>query len=226
MADGDVAAAAVQNGATDLAVSVMWALSGRQYGVCPVVARPCRAGLDIGSELGVIGQYSLTRIDGGWLNSPCGCGSVCRLGGPRAVHLPGPVNAVSTVKIDGEELPETAYRVEGNVLYRVGGVWPPQNLGAPAGEVGTWTVEYERGQAVPPGVDRLTGLLAQEFIAACTGGKCRLPRNVTSVTRQGVSYQVYNPQEIYTTGKTGLAEIDMWLAAINPHALMQAPVVM
>jgi hypothetical protein len=41
-----------------------------------------------------------------------------------------------------------------------------------------------------------------------------------------VSYQVYNPQQIYADGKTGLSEVDLWLATVNPNHLMAAPSVL
>jgi len=43
------------------------------------------------------------------------------------------------------------------------------------------------------------------------------------VVRQGVSFEVYNPNDVYSNGKTGLPEVDMWLAAVNPHHLQAAP---
>jgi hypothetical protein len=45
------------------------------------------------------------------------------------------------------------------------------------------------------------------------------------VSRQGVTYRAYDPAVIYASGKTGLAEIDGWLAAVNPNALTAAPTV-
>ena len=40
---GYAEALAVQSGAEDMAVQVLWALSGRQYGLRDVVVRPCRS---------------------------------------------------------------------------------------------------------------------------------------------------------------------------------------
>ena len=48
---------------------------------------------------------------------------------------------------------------------------------------------------------------------------------MTTASRQGVTYRAYDPQAIYANGKTGLAEIDLVLAAVNPNALMSAPTV-
>lgn len=79
---------------------------------------------------------------------------------------------------------------------------------------------------MPESFAALTGLLAKEFLAALDNeGRCRLPRTVTVASRQGITYRAYDPQVIYANGKTGLPEIDLLLAAINPHALMAAPTV-
>lgn len=223
-ADGYEAALLARNGAEDLAVAILWALSGRQYGVCTTTVRPCPTPL--GGYRGG-SPVVLIRYQGRWMNVPCGCRGRCQRTGPNVVHLPGPVVAVDAVTIGGQVLPESAYALEGDVLYRREAHWPMQYLDRPLGDPGTWAVEYRRGQPVPPGVDKLTGLLAQELLAACSGsGKCRLPRNVTNVTRQGVTYQVYDPNAIYSAGKTGLPEVDTWLAAVNPHRVTQAPVVL
>ena len=95
----------------------------------------------------------------------------------------------------------------------------------PSGEAGTWSVTYLRGLPIPAGASRLAGMLATEFYNACTGGKCRLPRSVSEVSRQGVTHKIVNPNEIYAVGKTGIPEIDLWLSAVNPSHLTAAPVV-
>ena len=218
-----------RNAAENMAVSVIWALSGRQFGVCPVTTRPCPPQQHLFRyryDWPVTAYYGLSELDRYLLIQGCGCAGYCRESGPSMLHLPGPVQSVTTVTIDGIQLDPATYRLEGDVLYRLGGIWPSQNLGLPAGENGTWTVEYMQGTPPPAGTGKLVGLLALEFLNACNGGKCRLPRNVSNVSRQGVSFDMYNPNDIYDSGKTGLAEIDMWLAAINPHHLACAPEVL
>lgn len=232
---GYAAALATQNAAEDLAVAVLWALSGRQYGVCPTTVRPCVMDDPFfgrwhrwGYGYGGVTSYLLSWEGNGWVNWGCGClGSRCKLTGPRMVHLTGPVQSIDRVTIGGVVQDPATYKQEGNVLYRIGAIWPRQDLGRPLGEPMTWSVDYQRGIPVPAGVDKLTGLLALEFMHAAAGSnKCRLPRNVTAVARNGVTYMVYDPATFYESGKTGLAEIDMWLAAINPHHIMQAPSVL
>lgn len=225
------AALATQSAAEDLAVSVLFALSGRQYGVCDAKVRPCVMDDPWGPSnryaryAGGVTSYLLSWEGDHWVNWGCGCRTErCRLTGPRQIHLPGPVQSVDAVTIAGVVQDSSTYVLEDNVLYRKGGIWPRQDLGRPLGEPFTWSVDYQKGIPVPSGVDKLTGQLAQEFLYAVSGNnKCRLPRNVTAVARNGVTYMVYDPATFYTSGKTGLAEIDMWLAAVNPNHIMAAP---
>jgi hypothetical protein len=46
---------------------------------------------------------------------------------------------------------------------------------------------------------------------------------VTSVSRQGISYQMIDPTDILATGKTGLPEVDLWLSAVNPSHMQEPP---
>lgn len=216
-------ALARRNAAEDVAVHVLWALSGRQFGVCEATARPCPAPF---GSYGPHYPFVLTLDVGHWANWPCGCIGSCTVSGPRVVHLPGPVNDVTAVTVEGVVLDEDAYVVEGDALYRVGGVWPRQHLGRPLGEAGTWSVTYTRGVPPPAGSEKFVGLLAKEFIAACDGStKCRLPRTVVSTTARGVTH-AFDPTKILAAGKTGLPEVDLWLAAVNPSHLIAAPVVL
>lgn len=215
------AALARRNTAEDLAVTVLWALSGRQFGAAEIAVRPCSNG------------YSLARMSGHWSEIPCGCAlGGCVVAGPRVAHLPGPVHHHSddtpiVVTIGGQILPADQYVLEGDVLHRVGGAWPYQDLGRPLGEYGTWCVSYHRGRPAPAVVAPLVGQLAREFLLACSDdpGECRLPSTVTQTTRQGVTH-VFDPARILSAGYTGLVEVDRWLAAVNPRRLAQDAVVL
>lgn len=226
-------ALAARNAAEDVAVFVMWALSGRQFGGEPTRLRPCPPR---GWPASVYLSVSSWSFDWGW--SPwsqlgCGCVGHCGLSGGTRLHLPGPVYPPSVdnpivVTIAGEVLDPAEYVLEGNVLYRRGGrVWPGQNLARPLGEPGTWSVDYQRGLPVPPGVDRLTGVLAKEFIIACGADRksCRLPKTLVSTSARGVTH-VFDPAKIIAAKRTGLQEVDPWIAAVNPYGLMAAPEVL
>lgn len=219
-----VKALAERNAAEDLAVAILWALSGRQFGLREVTVRPCRQPLPNHHGSSPVTSYVLSWEGDRWINWWCGCVGGCRETGPNVVHLPGPVAEVTEVKINGVVLSPLVWAVEGNKLYRREAPWPRQDLNRPAGDTNTWTVTYLVGLPVPGGVDYLTGVLAAEFIKALnTNSACRLPRTVTTASRQGVTYRVYDPAAIYANGKTNLAEVDMWLAAINPNHLMASP---
>lgn len=223
----DEAVTAAQASAESIAVQVLWALSGRQFGICDVIARPCPSAPQLpwyGSHPydQSIPPYTPLFVDGTWYNFSCACGFRCRMGGPNVVHLPGPAGEIVTVTIGSTVLAPNVYVMEGDLLYRRDGVWPSQDYSRPLGDPGTWSVEYWRGIPVPPGVDRLTAMLAREMITACQGGKCRLPRTVVSTSRSGVSH-VFDPSKMLSSGFTGLSEVDTWLAAINPNHLMAAP---
>lgn len=172
--------------AVDTAVMVLWALTGRRFGVCPTeYVLPYRGG----------SCPPVPRlVDGAWVNQS---------GGPPGdVVLPGPVYSVTSVHNDvGEELPVPV--LDGDTLRAV----PPE----------VRFVRYLRGEPVPPGAGERVGILARERYLQCVGdSRCRLPRNATSVTRQGVSVQMPTPQEIIDSGSTGLPEVDLWVRALNP----------
>lgn len=224
--DGDEVGMAQLEAAENLAVQVLWALSGRQYGVCPVIARPCPQGYPY--PYGYLIGGPLVVWDGAnWRNVLCGCGPTCDWRAPTVVHLGSrvglPVREVLEVVIGGELIDPSEYRLEGDLLYRIAAPWPQQDLTRPLDEPGTWSVTFTRGTPPPLGTAKLVGQLAAEFLAACNGGKCRLPRRVQTVTRQGVTYQMVDPTDIYETGRTGIPEIDLWLSSVNPHRLTSAP---
>jgi len=215
-----------RNTAESLAVAVMHALSGRQFGLIETVVRPCRQRFNHHGP-GPVTSYLLSWEGDRWINWPCGCVGPCRLSGPNVIHLgPGPVYDVLAVEIAGVELASNVWVLEGDRLYRREAPWPVQDLNRPAGDPNTWIVKYRRGIPAPDGVAALTGLLAKEFLDAINNeGRCRLPRTVTTASRNGVTYRAYDPAVIYANGKTGIPEIDLWLAAVNPHHLMAAPTV-
>lgn len=226
---------AERNAAEDLAVQVLWSLSGRQFGACETVVRPCppadrplwRGAHPYDQTVTPYPSSFMPVFEfGRWVNYPCGCvGRRCRQAGPRTVHLPGPVAEIVTVTIGDEVLDYDEYAQEGDVLYRIGTDWPSQDYNRPLGENGTWSVEYLKGIPVPPGVSTFVGQLAKEFLAACSGDSCRIPRNVVATTSRGVMRQ-FDPSRIYAAGKTGLTEIDLWLSAVNPHHLLAGPKVL
>lgn len=151
----------------------------------------------------------------------CGCWAPPdRAPRPGWLWLPDfPVTAITAVTVGGEDLDVDGFRVRG-------GRWAQRvdttgvSVAWPAGDV---TITYSYGQAPPPSARlpaaRLAGEIALAFTPSSKG--CRLPARVRSIDRQGVSMVVLDPMEFLDKGRTGLPEIDMWLAAVNPHGLTQ-----
>ncbi|MCM6777934.1 hypothetical protein NDR87_31450 [Nocardia sp. CDC159] len=208
--------------AVDTAVAVLWSFTGRQFGCCPITFRPCPREHDQGWPVSWLPGLALSTlwVDPVWREWPCGCGPRCTASGPGVVHLPGPVCELTGVVIDGAVVDESAYTLEGDRLYAASGRWPRQDLTVAAGSPGTWTVDYLRGTPPPAGADRSVALLAREFWNACTGEqKCQLPRRVESVVRQGVSVKMADPAAVFEDMLTGIPEVDLWIASVNPHRL-------
>lgn len=220
--------AGVQAFAESMAKFVLWALSGRQFGVCDLVLRPCQWSKCGGRGLPPSGWWSAGSwiphvVNGVWVNScACDIGTFCSCRLDCSVNLPGPVAAITEVTVDGIIVPPEAYVVyDGAELKRVDGdCWPVcQDWNAAPTDVGSFVVSYQRGVLPPDGTDCVTGMLAVEFAKACIGEKCRLPRMLQSISRQGVSVQYLTPQQLTDLKLTGIPEVDLWVTAVNPDRL-------
>lgn len=223
----------------EVATEILWRLTAGRYGVCREIVRPCRRRCRTGHPRS--GMRSVV-LDGRWVNlsgcscpcpetacDDCGCGR-----GPDRIQLPGPVYAphlpaecegsdLVTVWIDGVPLDPGAYRVQSpNALLRVDGErWPQcQDLNVDYDQMGAFAVEYWRGTPVPPGGVLAVSKLACELYKACVkDSSCALPARVQEVNREGISYTMIDPMTLIGEGRTGLTEVDMWIAAVNPGGL-------
>ncbi|MDO4610970.1 hypothetical protein [Corynebacterium sp.] len=203
------------------AVTVLWALTGRVYGVCPVEARPCPPGTPPAAGFLAPGPGWAPVIDSGVVrNVPTCIATSCdRSGG---ITLPGPVHVILGVTVDGDDVDTATITRHGDTIYRAADApWPRQDLTRESGQPGTWSVRYLRGTPPPAGAGEAVGALAREFHAACHGGRCRLPRRTEQVQRQGVTVTMVSPEDIYAAGATGLTEVDLWIRAVNPHRLAE-----
>lgn len=120
-----------------------------------------------------------------------------------------PVTAVTEVTIDDVALiADTDYVAELPVgLVRRAGdaAWP---IGA--------RITYTHGLVPPIGGQRAAVQLALELGKFWATGKCKLPERVTSVTRQGLSYEM-GPAD--AGWGTGIWSIDSWLSSVNPNRM-------
>ncbi|MEZ7005824.1 hypothetical protein [Streptomyces sp. AD55] len=216
-----------------VASSILWALSGRRWGPCPITVRPCRrdclesAPVTFQAAAGVGGAggwIPYIGADGQWRNaSPCGCSSDCSCGELCEIYLPGPVYDVQEVNQDGTILaPGMEYRLDApGRLVRLGGeCWPTcQDMAAAPGEPNTLAVTYRWGLPLDAAAVAAVSELACHLLRGCGSScGCKANRNVTRYQRQGVEIEM-DPTLIYAEGRTGLPMADLWLAAVNPGRL-------
>jgi hypothetical protein len=215
----------VQQRAIALATTSLRMLSGYRVGGCPVTVRPCsRPCVESSGAWYAFGGGFRPYINGlgEWVNS-CGCITSCSHLGAASITLPGTVGRVDEVLIDGEVVDPAEYRVDnGNQLVRVNGeFWPTtQDMVLAPTEVGTFAITYLNGIPVDEIGSYAAGVLACEFAKACSGLNCRLPANVTSITRQGVSMEI--GAGIFPGGLTGIREVDIFIERWNPGHLKAA----
>lgn len=227
--------------AVEIATELLWARTAGRYGLCPELIRPCRRACSPDRH-GTGWLWDPQRPDqplnpylderGKWFNFGCGCARQdCGCQAPCSIRLPGPVNSVVEVRVDGAVLPPQEYTLRRRSgygeLWRAGGqdgpCWPTcQDLEKDITEPGTFSVLYLRGRAVPAAGMRALGSLANEIYKQCTGAKgCRLPERVQTVTREGITYEMFDPGEWLEKGFTGLRDVDTWIATVNPNSLRQ-----
>lgn len=223
---GDIAELALES-----ASEVLYALTGRQYpGTCEATLRPCANG---GSNrpFGWTYPWFPIRVGGSWLNiGGCGCHTArdCACNPYPRVNLGrDDIQSITEVLIDDVVLDPGSYRLDSNhYLVRTDGEgWPCcQDLSLDSG-VGTWSIALTYGDPVPQYLVSAAAVYAMELVKACLGDStCRLPKNVVSLVKQGVSME-FADSTLLTGGFTGIPEVDIAIRAANPNGISRAAVV-
>ena len=180
-------------GAVATASSIMTRLSGYTVGTCLETIRP----LSLCPE----------------------CRSWC-CGGTDAIPIRGTygmkVWSVESVSLGPDEYDPDTWRFdrEYSMLYRVPpNRWPSRDerWSAP-GEGKAFTIEATIGAPPDPWALDVASRLTKELYLSCSGGKCRLPSNTTTVSAQGITVRLRD-QEI----NTFIPELAAWVNAVNPH---------
>lgn len=204
----------VQERSLMLATSSLIALTNQRVGLCPITIRPCVDPRPCGC-----GWNPHIRADGNWVNT-CPCRSTCK---PLSeVDIPGPVGYIESFLIDGQpvDLESGDWRLDdGHLLVWQGNGPSPlpstQDLNLPDSEPGTWSITYSRSYPVSAQGRIAVTYLALEFAKACKGkGKCSLPRGVTSVVRNGVSFSI--EAGLFPNGLTGIELVDQFILQWAP----------
>jgi hypothetical protein len=220
----------VGEAADKMAIGVLHAASGRQFGLCARTIRPCFEDCNTGLQTFNPSQpryvylnapfmpsQVFARVQCGVCNSRrCACAHV-----PQIVLPNHRIIRVREVMIDGVVIDPSAYRLAGRRLIRIdGSEWPRcQNDAARDDEVGSWSVEYVYGRAVDEGGQIATGIYACEIAKSLSGNECELPQRVQTVSRQGVTIGFVDPMDFLSQGLTGLYVVDSWIKQVNPSGL-------
>lgn len=219
----------VRERAIALAGNTLRRLTAYRVGGCPITVRPCsQACYNMHSYMksyvdGYPGGMSFIPMNwnGVWTN--CACGSACGHS-PFRLTLDAPVGGGVVVKVDGTTLVvNTDYWVDGCDIVRLGTVgWPTtQDLNKKDTAVGTFSVTYLNSYPVDNMGAYACAKLAYQYALACSGGDCQLPTTVTTIVRQGVTYEL--PGGSFPNGLTGILEVDAYIALWNPSHRKQGP---
>lgn len=196
-----------------LATSSLQMLTSYRVGTCPVTIRPCPEKPRCGCG------WNPHIRNGQWVND-CACRTRCA---PLSeIDIPGPVGYIESLVIDGvaQDLWNGDWRLDdGHLLVWQGDGPSPvpvtQNLDRPDTEPGTWSITYSQSYPVGPDARLAVALLAMEFAKACQPkGKCALPKGVTNVVRNGVSFSV--EAGLFPGGLTGIEITDQFILKWAP----------
>jgi hypothetical protein len=234
-------AAALTGTAVMAATEILYNRSAQQFGLCEFTVRPCRAncndfaGWAGGWGLGGGGFWSggfsswpqPALIGGNWYNLTCGsCSGTCSCTPISEAYLPSPVASITQVKLNGEVLAASGYRVDDyRKLVRLGGfTWPEcQDLTLADTEDNTWSVTLQVGQEVPTIGRMAVGELACMIMSSCLGEACAIPFNATSVTRQGLTIDFPTIYDLLDRKLLGLWACDLFVSTYNPRGLTTRP---
>lgn len=197
-----------------VASDLLYELSGQRYpGLCEDVARPCVQCPAGDGPRFYGGTTELWSSASTAMFGSCGCGGDrCGCTTLSELWLTGwPLVSVEQVTIDGVVLDSSAYEInDWSRLVRVDGEsWPACS--------DDFVIEFTYGVAPPAAGAAAAASLGCQLALACSGGDgCRLPQRVQSITRQGVSMVLLDPFTFFDDGRTGLYDVDLFLAAYGP----------
>jgi hypothetical protein len=228
-----IESAAITGYALEAASEIIYYASAQRFDSCQVTLRPCRAGCSGASwpalsngwwEYGGGGPRP-ALINGLWYNIVCGaCGSGCSCTIIDEVILPGPVQHIVQVTLDGNVLVSGSdYRLDDyRKLVRLNNLlWPWCNdLSKDITQVGTWSVTAIYGEPLPTLGKLAVGQLFCEIVSDILGSDCDLPSNLTEMTRQGLSLTFESAEDALKSGFENLKYVDKFITRYNPHGLM------
>ena len=190
------------------ASQILFELSGRRYGGVRNVRETYRQLTPRearGLPIPVLERGRVYNVDGTCLN--CGCSHAIKLRGTPVIDIIS-VSEGSTV------IPVLSPRVLDFSWLTM----DPSIANSCWGTCKDITVVYTYGTAPPPLGKMAARELAKQFILYATDSdECKIPERVTSVSREGVSWTLLDPQDFLEDGRTGIYAVDMFLKTVNPE---------
>lgn len=208
----------VQQRALMLATSTLQALTLNRVGTCPITIRPCPMPRCCACD-----NWFPVLSPGDWFGGMYYCRGCTRGCAPLSeVDIPGPVGFIDSLRIDGQEvdLGGDDWRLdEGHLLVWQGAGASPiptyQDLNKADTKIGTWSITYSKSYPVLADAKIAVAMLAMEYAAAMKPkGKCSLPRGVTNVVRNGVTFTV--DAGLFVNGLTGIEVVDAFITKWVP----------
>lgn len=199
--------------ALEFASYVLWALSGRIYGPVRTVieAYDTRQTLASGAK-----PYPVFLNGRPYNTSACSKCSCVGCGVYHRTRLRGyPVRSILDVWVNGCLLSRHDYALLDMSVLGL--------MSADVCNAQCMVVRYAYGSGVPAGGKNAVVKLAEQLLEAGRGGECSLPERVTSVSRQGMSWTLLDPQDFLSQGRTGIYEIDLLLSSLNPARALARP---
>jgi hypothetical protein len=211
--------------ACDLATTVLYGLTGRRWAgrrtrTIDVFAqrtpwwwgRPAGSPWDLTWGVCGAGLPAAAVLAGGEVYNHSGCDR------PPTIRLPDfPVTQIHEVRVNGTLRDPGSYRLTGDrYLEDTWGGWWTCGCDQPM------TVTYTHG-ADPPAVGRAAARrLAAELAKATDGQPSALPGYITQRVRQAETITYTSAAALFDKGRTGLADVDLWLATVNPAGLRRS----
>lgn len=210
-----------------LASEILWMLTGRRWlGVgCEETVTLRSTNMTAGRgtwpysrSWGLCGCWAFGSWSNDWLWPPLTYAGV-HISRPLAIKLPrSEVTAIVSVTIGGVAFTDFELTADNWLRRTDGHGWPV---------CGDETViVYQYGTPPPMGGVEACMTLATEIAKDMYDlDDCQLPARTTSVSREGITMTVIDPQQFLDKGRTGLIAVDLWLTAINPKPRAQRAII-
>lgn len=202
--------------AVDYASFVLYKLTGEKY---PGVATTTETYVSESRTATLADPVSTTALQ----NIPA-IGIPDRVQYPQRLYLRGtPVHEVTSVKYGDKLLATEDYALYNRrfLKLRRGAQWDYF-----CDQKGI-TVTYSYGMMPPKAGVLAAQTLANELLILMgegrSGAECRIPERVRSVSREGISFDMIDPQEFMDDGRTGIWEIDLFIRTANPSRAKKPP---